>query len=157
MTGVAVERVLRERFGLAAEMGDHVDVVCLVTIGDTPESVDRLVDAFVTLSSERPTGVQRRDRTGCRSSGNILAAERQMLTPREAFFASARSVPLNEAIGEVAAELVVPFPPGIPVLIPGEVISHEKAEYLREGLANGAYVGGAADPTLTTVRVVASL
>ena len=77
-----------------------------------------------------------------------------MLTPRDAYFAPTRVVPLPLAAGEIAAEAVIPYPPGIPVLTPGEIISDVKLDCLREGLAAGMHVRGAADPTLQTLRVV---
>jgi lysine decarboxylase len=77
------------------------------------------------------------------------------MTPRDAYFAAARAVPLTEAAGEVAAELVTPYPPGVPVLVPGEVISPAKLAYLDHGRGHGLYVCGPADPTLATIRVVA--
>ena len=76
------------------------------------------------------------------------------MSPREAFFAPSRVVPLTEAVGAVAAELVIPYPPGIPVLAPGDVVSAEKVEYLRHGAALGMYVSGPADRSLATIRVV---
>jgi arginine/lysine/ornithine decarboxylase len=63
-------------------------------------------------------------------------------------------VPPTEAIGGVAAELVVPHPPGIPVLTPGEVIAAGKVKYLRTILAHGIHLRGPADPRLSTLRVV---
>ena len=65
-----------------------------------------------------------------------------------------RVVPLAEAVGEVASEAVIPYPPGIPVSTPGEVISELKVDCLREGIHSGMHVRGAADPTLHTMRVV---
>jgi arginine/lysine/ornithine decarboxylase len=77
-----------------------------------------------------------------------------MMTPRDAFFAPARAIPLDVAGGHVSAELVIPYPPGIPVLAPGEIITEEKIAYLREGAAHGMYLSGPADPALATIRVV---
>jgi arginine/lysine/ornithine decarboxylase len=78
------------------------------------------------------------------------------MTPREAYFARSRVVPLADAVGEVAAEAVIPYPPGIPVLTPGEVMSAVKLDCLREGLAGGMHVRGTADPTVKTLRVVST-
>jgi len=78
------------------------------------------------------------------------------MTPRDAFFAAARTVPLAAAAGQVAAELVTPYPPGIPVLVPGEVATADKLAYLEAGRAHGMYVCGPADPSLATLRVVAT-
>ena len=151
MTGYSAERLLREEFGIAPEMSDCAGLVCLVTIGDTPRTIRRLVRALATLR-RRPATLGAA--TCPRVAGEAIAAGDLALTPREAFFASSRPVPLALAVGEVAAEAVIPYPPGIPVLTPGEVISAIKVDCLREGMAAGMHVRGVADPTLQTLRVI---
>jgi arginine/lysine/ornithine decarboxylase len=152
MTGYQAEDVLRNRFGVGPEMSDLVGVVCLITIGDTEASIQRLVEAFTTLSQEHYRGVDgRADR---RSSGAAVAAAELAMSPRDAFFSPSRAIPLGEASGEISTELVIPYPPGIPVLAPGEVITTEKVDYLAEGIAHGMYISGPADPRLRTIRVV---
>jgi arginine/lysine/ornithine decarboxylase len=154
ITGYQAEDALRNRFGVGPEMSDLVGVVCLITIGDTEASVQRLVEAFTTLSREHHrAGVDRR--ASRRSSGAAITAAELALSPREAFFSASRVVPLDQASGEISTELVIPYPPGIPVLAPGEVITAEKVEYLGEGIAHGMYISGPADPKLRTIRVVA--
>ena len=160
LTGYALEWELRNRFGIAPEMSDLVGIVCLVTIGDDRRSLDRA--GWARSRRWRPSvGFGDRGTAGAaaawswfRSSGGAIAPGKQALTPREAFFAPARTVSLLAATGQIAAESVVPYPPGIPVLVPGEVIAAEKVAYLRHGLAHGMHVCGAADPTLGTVQVV---
>lgn len=154
MTGFDAEHALRERFALQPEMSDLVGVVCLVTIGDTPASVDRLVSAFEILVRERPADARPPQPPLHRSSGAVIAVGEQALLPRDAFFAPSRAVPLEESVGEIAAELVIPYPPGIPILAPGDVISADKVAYLAEGTARGMYLSGPHDPALRTVRVV---
>ena len=152
MTGYEAEDILRDRFGICPEMSDQVGLVFLVTIADSQRSIDRLVDAFSTISRERYSG--KANRSVARSSGLVIAPGKLVMTPRDAFFANARAVPLAASEGEVSSELVLPYPPGIPVLAPGEVITAEKIAYLQEGAAHGQYISGPADPTLTTIRVV---
>jgi arginine/lysine/ornithine decarboxylase len=154
LTGVDVERLLWRRFGIAPEMSDLRGIICLLTIGDTAESVDCLVTALEIIAAEASSLVVARSGQLPRSAGAILAPGPQALTPREAFTARTRSVSLGMATGEIAAELIVPYPPGIPVLAPGEVIGPEKIAYLRECVARGLHVCGPADPSLGTVRVV---
>ncbi|MFI2366650.1 aminotransferase class I/II-fold pyridoxal phosphate-dependent enzyme [Promicromonospora sp. NPDC019610] len=77
------------------------------------------------------------------------------MLPRDAFFAATEQVPVAEAIGRVAAEMVSPYPPGVPVLSPGEVVRAETVEYLTTGVAAGMLVPDAADPALGSLRVVA--
>ena len=76
------------------------------------------------------------------------------MSPREAFFSPSRAIPLERASGKISTELVIPYPPGIPVLAPGEVITDEKVAYLDEGIAHGMYISGPADPKLRSIRVV---
>jgi arginine/lysine/ornithine decarboxylase len=153
LTGYVAERLLRERFQIAPEMSDRAGIVCLVTVGDTPGSIQRLVRAVASLP--RRTLLQR-TATCPRVAGEAIAPGEQAMTPREAYFAPSRAVSLALAVGEVAAEAVIPYPPGIPVLTPGEVISAVKVDCLREGITAGMHVRGAADTTLQTVRVVRS-
>jgi arginine decarboxylase len=63
-------------------------------------------------------------------------------------------LPLNDAMGHVAAELVIPYPPGIPAIVPGEILGAETVEYLREGVRYGMHLRGTADPELGTIRMV---
>ncbi|MGH2561387.1 MAG: aminotransferase class I/II-fold pyridoxal phosphate-dependent enzyme [Thermomicrobiales bacterium] len=153
-TGFAVERALRDRFGVVPEMSDQMGVICLITIGDTGASVNRLVAVFAALATEQDVLIRNGRCRPPRSSGMAVAPGIQVLSPREAHFAASRAVPLAEAAGEVAAELVVPYPPGIPVFAPGEVITDDKISYLREGLRQGMHVRGPADPSLAAIRVV---
>ena len=157
-TGIEVERILRGRYGIAPEMSDLVGIVCLVSVGDTPESIGRLVAALAALAREPRPGAPppgAPPRMALRSSAAAVACGPQALSPREAHFAPLRPVALAEATGRVAAELVVPYPPGIPALTPGEVITAEKVDYLSLVARAGMHVCGAADPSLATVRTVA--
>jgi arginine/lysine/ornithine decarboxylase len=158
LTGLEAERLLRDVYAIAPEGSDLSSVICFLTIGDNRFSVEQLVGAFAALSATaRRRGAHRRGAAAAppRSSGAAIAPGPQAMTPRDAFFAPCRAVPLTAAVGEVAAELVTPYPPGIPVLAPGEVITADKLAYLADGAAHGMYVCGPANPSLATVRVVA--
>ena len=76
------------------------------------------------------------------------------LTPRQAFFAATTTVALEDAIGQVSAELVCPYPPGIPVLLPGEQVTRTAVELLQRVLAAGGLITGCADAQLQTLKVV---
>jgi arginine/lysine/ornithine decarboxylase len=77
------------------------------------------------------------------------------MTPREAFYAETEMVSLMDAPERVAAEFVTPYPPGIPLCVPGERITDEIADYLKTGSAEGIYVEGCVDQSLSSLRVVA--
>jgi lysine decarboxylase len=76
------------------------------------------------------------------------------MSPRAAYFAPWEQVPTADAVGRVSVELVAPYPPGIPVLAPGEEVTPTVLEALRQAQAAGVRVAYAADPTLATLRVV---
>jgi arginine decarboxylase len=77
-----------------------------------------------------------------------------VLAPREAFFAANETVAASAAVGRISAELVAPYPPGVPVLAPGELITTEALAALREVAADGGRIAYAEDPTLATFQVV---
>lgn len=154
LTGFEVEHELRYRYGLGPEMSDLTSVICLVTIGDSGESIDKLVSAFEALSRNRSAFAQDGATTTMRSSGAVIAPGIQAMSPRDAFFSHQRAIPLEHAAGEISAELVIPYPPGIPVLAPGDVITVEKLDYLKFGAQSGMYISGSADPQLRTIQVV---
>ena len=148
--GLAVEADLFAE-GIRLELANRDLLVPLLTVGDTEESIERLADALVR-SLER-----RRDdpRAPGGASAVWAVAPEAAMTPREAFFAPRETVRAEEADGRVAAETVAPYPPGIPAVAPGEVVSGELVEALREAAAGGSRLAYCADPTLATLQVVA--
>ncbi|MEU5256058.1 aminotransferase class I/II-fold pyridoxal phosphate-dependent enzyme [Streptomyces longwoodensis] len=107
------------------------------------ESLQRLVEQADTLE-KRPAVRLPEPRA--------LQLEQAML-PRDAFFASAEHVPADRAVGRVAAETISPYPPGVPVVAPGEVVTREVVDYLTSGVAAGMLIPDASDPTAETLRV----
>jgi len=125
----------------------------LVTFAHGEEEIDRFVRALRDLVDEK-------GEPGARTAVRPLPSRRELRTeqamlPRDAFFAATESVPARQAAGRVSAELVTPYPPGIPAVVPGEVLNRALVDYLEEIVANGAFVEGAADQRLDTFRVVA--
>jgi arginine/lysine/ornithine decarboxylase len=143
LTGYEVERQLNDRFDIAVELSDHRGIIANLNLGDTPESADRLVTALQAVAADAPSNAG--SSAASRSSGAAIAITEQAMTPRAAYFAPSRQVPLGDAVDEVAAELVTPYPPGIPVLAPGDVISREKVDYLLETYAWGRGLYGDRD------------
>lgn len=151
MTGYEAEMLLRERHGVYVEMSDLLSVMLLITIGDDDVSIDRLLAGFADLAAERRAG--RHDVTA-RSSGALLFGGSPELTPREAFMAESVAVPVVEAVERVSTESITPYPPGIPIVAPGERLSRDIVDYLRAGIAEGMYISGLSDASFATVRVV---
>lgn len=152
LSGYDADTWLRDYDHITVEMSDHRRVVALLSIADTEQSVGALLDALTRLARVAPH-YQQAARVPAPRDLTALEAE-SALTPAEAFHAPARYVPLAQAAGEISADVVTPYPPGIPILAPGERVTRPIVEYLRAGLAAGLHVTGAADPTLATLRVV---
>ncbi len=153
MTGVEVERELSERFAIGVEMSDLSHVICLLTVGTSRELADRLVFAFSELSRER-LGRAHRAVPALENVEAVFASGGQAISPRDAYFSETQTIPFALACGEISAELVHPYPPGIPVLTPGEVISREKIDFLQRCGEQHIQITGPADPSLATIRVV---
>ncbi len=120
-------------------------VGALVSPGNTERDLDRLVAGLVAAVARpgRPQDALPRP----------PAPPELALLPREAFLGRSRTVRLEAAVGEVASELICPYPPGIPALVPGERITVEVLEYLNALRALGASFVGPEDPTLETIQV----
>lgn len=150
-TGYQAEEFLRDEYGVCVEMSDLLSVLLLVTIGDTAESIERAARGFAALAGRvRPV----RHSAAVRSVGELLFGGDAVLTPREAFMGRTRAIPLASAVGAISAEAITPYPPGIPVVAPGERISAATIDYPRVGVAEGMYISGMADPTCEMVRIV---
>jgi arginine decarboxylase len=133
---------------MPVEMADRDTLVAMVTLADTAADIDRLLDALVA-SIERHRGVPREVRAAAYG-----VVPDQAMTPRDAFFAAREPVPLGAALGRIAAELVAPYPPGIPVLAPGERITAAALDALASARAAGVRIAYAADPRLDTLLAV---
>ena len=147
--GHAVEAELLAA-GIPLEMADRDVLVPLVTLSDDEFSVGRLVDAL-TAAVEKHRGEPRETVPGAAWTVEPATAT----DPRSAFFAAHETVSAAAAVGRVSAELIAPYPPGVPVLAPGEVVSPAALGALQAALADGGRIAYAADPTLATIQVVA--
>jgi len=116
------------------------------------KEIDRLVRALRDLVDERGEPGGGTD-VAPLPSRRELRTEQAML-PRDAFFAKTELVKPADAVGRVSAELVTPYPPGIPAVAPGEIYNEAIIDYLEEIVANGAFVEGAADQALGKLRVI---
>jgi lysine decarboxylase len=148
--GVRIEADLIAE-GLPVEMADRDTIVALVTIADDDGAVTRLTDVLIA-AIERHRGTPR---TLTAAAAWIVDPE-MVVAPREAFFGAAESVPTSSAVGRVSAELVAPYPPGVPVLAPGELVGAAALAALEQAKRDGVRIAYAADPSLETLEVLIS-
>lgn len=135
--------------GVRFEMVDRSLLVPLLHVGVSDAWVDRLLD-FLPASIERHRGTPRPPLASVAFTSHPEAG----MSPREAFFADHERLPVARAVGRVCAETVTPYPPGIPALAPGEVVSAEIIAALRDEHAAGSRISYCSDPSLDTLVVV---
>jgi arginine decarboxylase len=135
--------------GMPVEMGDRDTVVAITTIADDEAAIAKFTETLIA-SVERHRGPARHPEP----AAAWTVQPQTVVAPREAFFAANETVPAAQAIGRVSAELIAPYPPGVPVLAPGELITAEAIDALREVAADGGRIAYAADPTLATFQVI---
>jgi arginine decarboxylase len=146
--GMAVEADLIAA-GMPVELADRDTIIPIVTIADDEGRVAAFADVLAA-SVERNRGEPRRPA----AAAAWTVVPETVLAPREAFFAANETVPAGAAVGRVSAELIAPYPPGVPVLAPGELITSDALNALREVHADGGRIAYAADPTLATLQVI---
>jgi arginine decarboxylase len=146
--GIDVERRLIAE-GLPVELADRDTVVPIVTVADDEATIDALVGALVR-AIRASSGPPRPHSTAM----SWRIRPETVMSPRAAFFAGHETVAAGLAVGRVSAELIAPYPPGVPVLAPGERVTEELLSGLRAVAAEGVRVAYAADPTLSSISVV---
>jgi arginine/lysine/ornithine decarboxylase len=145
-----VERLNRVH-GVQPELSGTGHVLCISTIGNTDDDFERLVAGFTEVASHAG---QKSEDAGPGLIGDLLAVRPEtVLTPREAFFAADEAVPLQAATGRIAAEAITPYPPGIPLVMPGERLDTDVIELLLALRDKGNPIS-ASDPTMELVLVV---
>ena len=169
LTGFEADEILHQELGVTAELPSLQHLTFIITLGNTASDIERLVQAFITLARMKAEGAEEADGSEeeklLTSIHSPLATRHSplatrhfilhpSLSPREAFFAPTETLPIEQTSDRISAELVCPYPPGIPVLIPGEVITPEALDYLQKIKIMGGYISGCADPSLNQLKVV---
>ncbi|WLR52171.1 aminotransferase class I/II-fold pyridoxal phosphate-dependent enzyme [Bacillus tianshenii] len=150
MTGYDVEVWLREHYNIEVELSDLYNILCIITPGDSETETSLLVEALTKLSEERKDVAEVREAKHVHVPNIPLLS----LSPRDAFYAETEIVPFEESAGRIIAEFVMIYPPGIPILIPGEIITETNLSYIAENYEAGLPVQGPEDDQLKTLRVI---
>lgn len=149
ITGYETENWLRDHFNLEIEMSDMYNILCLVTPGDTSDSIEKLLEALRALSDSFHEGAEARELVV-----KIPDIPQLSLSPRDAFYGQTEVVPFKESAGRIIAEFIYVYPPGIPILLPGEVISQKNIDYIVEHVEVGLPVKGPEDRNVEFVKVI---
>jgi arginine decarboxylase len=152
LTGFAADEILTE-LGVVAELPSLRHLTFIISLGNRQSDIDRLVAAFEQLAIDRAEDLP----LNLISIESLPPISAQMaMTPRQADRSPHITLPMlgGSLIGKIGAESICPYPPGIPVLIPGEIITAEAIDYLQQILNLGGELAGCSDPTLETMRIV---
>lgn len=148
LAGIEVYDILRDEYDIQIEFGDIGNILAYLSMGDRPQEVERLVSALAEIRRR-----YQRDRTGLLSQEYV--EPEVVATPQEAFYAEKVSIPLAETLGRVCSEFVMCYPPGIPLLAPGERVTVEILEHIRYAKDKGCSMTGPEDPDLKRLNVLA--
>ncbi len=147
LAGVEVYDLLRDDFGIQIEFGDIYNILAIVSVGDNPFNIERLVASLAEI--------KRRYKKCAKTVVEHEYIEPIVkATPKEAFFGNKKQVPINEASGLVSGEFVMAYPPGIPIVAPGEVITKEIIDYINYSKEKGSLLLGTEDMKIENIKVL---
>ncbi|MFJ9041776.1 aminotransferase class I/II-fold pyridoxal phosphate-dependent enzyme [Streptomyces sp. NPDC102406] len=149
-TGYRVADWIREHHQINLHLSDHRRTSAQLTHADDADSTEKLITALRDVAARAG---ELRPATRVEVPDPATLRLEQVMLPRDAFFGRVEQVPWEKAAGRVTAEMLTPYPPGIPAALPGERLNHEVLRYLREGVDAGMVVPDAADTEVRTVRV----
>ncbi|MDD2890379.1 MAG: aminotransferase class I/II-fold pyridoxal phosphate-dependent enzyme [bacterium] len=157
-TGYDMEKILRKKYKIKVEMADLFNIVAIVSIGDTEKRIDYFLSSLADFASKEKGNVKKIQQISKKYRniiGSLNNVPQQLLIPHQALFSPQKALTLVNSVGGISAELIVSYPPGIPLLLPGEKISEEVIDYIKIGMEAGMKFTGAEDNSLKTIKVVA--
>jgi len=148
LSGYEMEKILREHFGIQVELSDLYNVLFLFSLGDDQKTVAHLLSSLKAIAYSR-------------TSSNMVRClppppgiPHPVVLPRDAFYSNTLAVPLDKAEGAISAEAVMAYPPGIPLVCPGERITREVIDYIRVLKQEKAELEGTEDPQVDFIKVL---
>ena len=147
LAGIEVYDILRDEYDIQIEFGDIGNILAYLSIGDRTQELERLVSALAEIRRR-----YQKDSSGLLSQEYIDPVV--VTSPQEAFYANKKSIPLKNSEGCVCSEFVMCYPPGIPILSPGERITSEILDYIEYAKSKGCSMTGPEDPDILNINVL---
>ena len=147
LAGIEVYDYLRDDYGIQIEFGDIGNLLAIISCGDRMMDIERLISALEEIKRQReksPIGLFDHEYID-----PVIA-----MAPQAAFYAKKRRVPMRESTGLVAGEFVMSYPPGIPIVAPGERITPDVLEHILFAKEKGCFMTGTEDMDLNYINVV---
>lgn len=151
LSGFEVETLLRQKYGIQVELADLHNILLLFSIGDDQETKDRLVAAIKDIALGRMV------KNVIKLTVHMPESDLPDLvaSPQEAFYSDTKRVRFEDSVDEIAAEMIMAYPPGIPILCPGERITPEIVKYVEILKKEHCHLQGPEDPYIDYIRVLA--
>ncbi len=147
LTGFEVYDLLRDEYNIQMELGDINNVLAIISLGDTKEALISLISALKDISIK-----YRKPKFDCNAMP--LKNPEVVIIPRDAFYMQKKILPLLESAGEIAGEYIMAYPPGIPILSPGERITKEIIEYIQVLKTQKSVLTDNHDPSGEFIKVI---
>jgi arginine decarboxylase len=147
LAGIEVYDLLRDEYGIQIEFGDIGNILAIISVGDRNLAIERLISSLSEIKR-----LHSKDKTGMFDHEYINPEV--VLTPQEAFYSQKVSVPMNESNEKICAEFVMCYPPGIPILAPGERITKEILDYINYAKEKGCFLTGTEDVKIENINIV---
>ncbi len=147
LAGIEVYDILRDEYDIQIEFGDIGNILCYVSVGDGKKNIERLVSALYEIKR-----LYKKDKSGIMKHEYINP--QVMHSPQEAFYADKESVKITESANRVCSEFVMCYPPGIPILAPGELITQEIIDYIVYAKEKGCFMTGPEDMDIEYINVL---
>ncbi len=146
-TGYEMEGILRKQYNIQVELSDIYNILAIVSLGDRIADLEALVAALRDIASKSGT-------RKLKSSVKIPDSPKMIVSPRDAFYSPKKVVALENSIGEISGEMVMAYPPGIPVICMGERITRDIIDYINVLKEENCELQGTADPHVDEIRVL---
>ncbi|MEI6737597.1 MAG: aminotransferase class I/II-fold pyridoxal phosphate-dependent enzyme [Pseudomonadota bacterium] len=147
LAGIEVYDILRDEYDIQVEFGDIENLLAYVSIGDRHRDLERLVSALSEIRR-----LHKKSKVGMLDHEYITP--RVVIAPQQAFYSAKQAMPLDQSIGKICTEFVMCYPPGIPILAPGEEITAEVVEYIKYAKAKGCSLTGTEDMETENLNVL---
>lgn len=147
LAGIEVYDILRDEYRIQIEFGDIGNVLAIISVGDRDLELERLIGSLSEIKR-------------LKSGSPIVMLDHEYIdpivkmSPQEAFYSKSTSLPLNDTEGRISSEFVMAYPPGIPILAPGELITREILEYIKFAKEKGCKMTGTKDMEMNFISVV---
>ncbi len=147
LSGIEVYDLLRDDYDIQIEFGDLHNLLAILSVGDRPVGIERLIAALADIRLVH----------GCEPATDLIVEyikPQVAMTPAQAFYAPSERLPFASCVGRIASESVMCYPPGIPIVAPGEIVTPEALEYIRYAKEKGSQMTGTEDPAVEYLYVI---